>query len=66
MVEAKNTTRMALPQWWREALVQADNYDALHAIVVHKRHGVTDPGLQWVTLSLNQFLELLHDWKGNP
>ncbi|GAB3595318.1 hypothetical protein CFAEC_06110 [Corynebacterium faecale] len=42
--ECKNITKMSLPAWINEAQAEAINYGAHVGIVVHKRHGVTDPG----------------------
>lgn len=58
-IEAKNTARMDLPAWTREAQQEAHNYGAHAGLVVHKRHGVSDPGQQWVTLTLDTLINLL-------
>lgn len=59
VVECKDTSRMALPAWTDEAHVEAGNDDALVGVVVHKRHGVGDPGKQWVSMTVDDFLALL-------
>lgn len=59
VIECKNTARLLLPQWVSEANVQAGNDDALVGVVVHKRHGVGDPGKQWVSMTVDDFLALL-------
>lgn len=59
VVECKNTTRTCLPEWIAEAHVEAGNDDALLGIVVHKRQGVTDPGKQWVTLTVDDLCALI-------
>lgn len=58
-VEAKNTAKMNLPQWAREAATEATNYGAHLGIIIHKRHGVADPGKQWVTMELDDLIRLL-------
>ena len=59
VVECKNTARTALGEWAREAEVERGNDDAVAAVVVHKRHGVGDPGQQWVTCTLADFAALM-------
>lgn len=61
VLECKNTTTLALPQWLREAEIEAGNDDAPHFAVVHKRRGVgpAQMGETYVTLTLNQFALLL-------
>lgn len=58
-IEAKNTHRLDLPAWTREAAQEAENYGAHVGVVVHKRHGVGDPGQQWVTLTLDDLIHLI-------
>ena len=60
-VEVKNTAKMSLPAWTREAAVEAENYGAHVGVVVHKRHGVGDPGKQWVTCTLDDLIALLKE-----
>ena len=59
VVECKDTTRMSLAQWIAEAHTQAGNDDAAVGVVVHKRHGVADPGRQWVTMSVDDLVFFL-------
>lgn len=59
VVECKNTTRQALAQWIAEAHTQAGNDDAAVGVVVHKRHGVADPGRQWVTMTVDDLVFFL-------
>jgi hypothetical protein len=59
VVECKNTSRMALPAWTDEAHVEAGNDDALVGVVVHKRRGVSAPGQQWVSMTVDDLLALL-------
>lgn len=60
VLECKNMTRVQLPEWMRQAREEAGNDDAPYYAVVHKRHGVTDPAQQWVTLTLEQYARLLN------
>lgn len=59
VVECKNTTRQALAQWIAEAHTQAGNDDAAVGVIVHKRHGVGDPGRQWVTMTVDDLVFFL-------
>lgn len=59
VVECKDTTRMSLAQWIAEAHTQAGNDDAAVGVVVHKRHGVADPGRQWVTMTVDDLVFFL-------
>ncbi len=59
VVECKNTARPNLAQWIAEAHTQAGNDDAAVGVVIHKRHGVADPGRQWVTMSVDDLVFFL-------
>lgn len=59
VIECKNTSRTNLSEWVTEARTEAGNDDALVGIVVHKRHGVGDPGEQYVTMTLADLAALL-------
>lgn len=59
VVEVKNTARTNLAGWAAEAELERGNDDALAGLVVHKRHGVGDPGQQWVTCTLASLVALL-------
>ncbi|WP_067891271.1 hypothetical protein [Nocardia vaccinii] len=59
VVEAKNVTRTALAEWAAEAEAERGNDDALAGVVIHKRHGVGDPGAQWVTCTLADLVAIL-------
>lgn len=63
-IEAKNHSKVKLPEWWRQAVDQARRRGA-HAAIVHKRHGSTDPAEQWVTMSLKEWTSLLEAVSGN-
>jgi len=64
VIEAKNCSKLDLPGWVREAQAECGNDDALVGVVVHKRHGTTDPGSQWVAMELRDLVSLLtgHGW----
>lgn len=59
VIECKDQRPMYLPQWTREARIEAGNDDALVGVVVHKRHGVADPMQQWVSMTLADFVAIL-------
>ncbi len=59
VVEAKNVSRINLAGWAAEAETERGNDDALAGIVIHKRHGVGDPGAQWVTCTLADLVAIL-------
>lgn len=58
-IQCKNQARMALPAWWADTQRQRDTNDHTVGLLVHKRHGVTDPSRQWVTVDLAQAVELI-------
>ena len=60
-VEVKNTTKVLLSKWAAEAEVERVNLGALAGVIVHKRVGKTDPGLQWVTMTANDFVALMRE-----
>ncbi|MGJ5667781.1 hypothetical protein QLG13_07920 [Rhodococcus aetherivorans] len=51
--------RVDLPGWTREAATEAGNDDALCGLVVHKRHGTTNPLDQWVTGTVADLIALI-------
>lgn len=59
VIECKDVTKMALPEWTAEAHHEANNDHALVGVVVSKRHGVADPTAQWVHMTLNDLIALL-------
>lgn len=60
-VECKNAAKLALSGWMREAHTAATNYGAHTGVIVHKRHGVGDPGKQWVTMTVDDLIQLLKE-----
>lgn len=65
VIEAKNTTRIALAQWIKEAHQEAHNDSAHIGAVVHKRHGNANPADQWVAMTVNDLIQLLTPPQGN-
>jgi hypothetical protein len=59
VLECKDTAKIALGSWHRQAVTEAGNDDAIAGLVVHKRHGVGDPGQQWVTMTVADLVALL-------
>ncbi|KJL37076.1 hypothetical protein RR49_01188 [Microbacterium ginsengisoli] len=59
VIEAKNTTRIDLSGWLREAEAERGNDDAVVGLVVHKRRGIADPAEQYVTMRLEGLAVLL-------
>src|SRR5690625_422270 len=59
VIECKNTSRTNLGTWINEAHAAMGNDDAGAAVVIHKRHGKGQPGDQWVTLTLADFVALI-------
>lgn len=58
-VEVKNVTKQNLPQWIKEAKIEAENDGALCGVVVSKRHGNGNVGEQWVHLTVDDLILLL-------
>lgn len=59
VIECKNVARLDLSGWINEADIERGNDDAVAGLVVHKRRGTTDPGDQYVTLTLRDLIALL-------
>jgi hypothetical protein len=60
VVEAKEYGgRLKAAEWTAEAAVEAGNDDAIAGVVVAKRRGTTDPGDQWVLMTLADLVALL-------
>lgn len=59
VVECKDVAKQALPQWIREAQIEAGNDDALVGVVVAKRRGTTDPLDQWVHMTVRDLVALI-------
>jgi hypothetical protein len=59
VIECKNTARTELPAWTNEAHLEAGNDDALVGLVIHKRRGHTDPGKQFVAMTVDDLCALI-------
>lgn len=59
VAECKDTAKVSLGTWQREAEIERNNDDAICSVVIHKRHGVADPGQQWVTCTLTDLIALM-------
>mgnify|MGYP000294542177 FL=1 len=59
-IECKNTTRMDLPRWTREAHTEAGNIGGAAGVVVHKRHGNGKPEDQWVTMTVTDLVTIIN------
>jgi hypothetical protein len=59
VVEVKDCATQKLPEWVKEAHIEAGNDDALVGVVVAKRRGTTNPGEWWVHMTTDDFLALL-------
>jgi hypothetical protein len=60
MIEAKDHRRDGLPGFMDEVDVQKINDRADIGVCWHKRRGTTDPGRWMVTMTGEQFIEILH------
>lgn len=59
VVECKDTCRTDLAGWTTEAALEALNDGALAGIVISKRHGVGDPGRQWVHMTVADLVAII-------
>lgn len=60
VIEAKNTVRMDLAGWIKEAEAERVNDGAAIGVVVSKRHGVGEASEQYVHMTLATFTNLLN------
>ena len=65
VAELKDCARTDLSGWAREAATEALNDGAVVGVTIHKRHGVASPGEQWVTMTLDGFINLLKAARGD-
>lgn len=63
VIEVKNCVRLELSEWIKEAKKEKENANALVGVVWHKRKGTTNPGEFYVTMSGEDFLQLLKFWR---
>jgi hypothetical protein len=62
ILEVKNWVTPKLPEWVREAQVEAANLNGYAVgVVVAKRKGTRDPNKQWVHMELGDFLRLVYE-----
>lgn len=59
VIECKDTARLDLPGWLRQAETERDNDGAAVGVVVHKKRGTANPAEQYVTMSLETLAVLL-------
>lgn len=64
VIECKNTAKLALPAWLREAETERINDGAEVGVVMHKRHGVSAPAEQYVTMTAETFARLIQERAG--
>lgn len=60
VIEVKNCSRDALPQWIDEVEAEKLNAHARYGVCWHKRRGTTDPGKWFVTMTGQQWVHVLH------
>ena len=59
-VELKNVKAMSLATWLKEAREEAENLDAIAGIVVHKRVKHGHAGAQYVTMTVDDLINIIH------
>lgn len=59
VIECKNTARLDLPAWLREAETERGNDGAAIGVVMHKRHGSAAPDQQHVSMTAETFARLI-------
>lgn len=60
VVEAKNYGgQIHASTWIKEAETEAGNDDAIAGIVIAKRRGTTNPGEQWVLMTVDSLIALI-------
>jgi hypothetical protein len=59
VAELKDTARVNLAGWAAEAETERGNDDALVGLTISKRHGVGNPGSQWVHMTVDDLVALL-------
>lgn len=60
VAELKDTARLDLSGWVREAETERVNDGAAAAVVIHKRRGRGNPADQYVTCTLRDLVALIH------
>jgi hypothetical protein len=64
VIECKDVATLALPQWTREAQLEAGNDDALAGVVIHKRRGTRDPLEQWCSMTVRDLVAIVSGQRG--
>lgn len=59
VIECKDAATLKLPEWTREAQLEAGNDDALAGVVVAKRRGTQNPLEQWVVCTVADLVALI-------
>lgn len=60
VAECKNVKVTNLTGWVKEAQQEAVNDGALAGVVIHKRRGTAEAAEQFVTMTLDDFITILH------
>lgn len=58
-VECKNTSKVELSKWAKEAEAERKNLGALAGMTIHKRYGKARAGDQWVTMTVDDLVALM-------
>lgn len=58
-IEVKNVSRMDLSTWIREATAEKLNSGSAIGVVWHKKKGTQDPGQWYVSMTGNDFMNML-------
>lgn len=59
VIECKDTARINLGPWIREAHDEAGHDDAVAGVIASKRHGNANPADQWVHMTLRDLVAIL-------
>lgn len=59
VLECKDAAKIKLAGWVTEAHIEAGNDDALAGLVVHKRIGISAPGKQYVTCTVDDLIAVI-------
>lgn len=59
VIECKNCATFTPSAWFTQLSAAMLRAGASMGVVIHKRRGKRDPGLQFVTMDLNTFIDLL-------
>lgn len=62
-IDCKNHRKPSLGVWCDRAFEQAQNLGRTSGFVNHKRHGVADPALQFMTTTVEMFVNLMESFR---